>query len=102
MQRARASAPEKTAGFAERIAALTARLAQLRAELETMRGRQNGFLSHLAQNQLLAQKDRLAAYEVQAQFALADMYDRAASATPPAATDKGTAPPPATGNGTTP
>jgi hypothetical protein len=104
VQRARASAPEKTAGFAERINALVARLAQLRADLETMRERQNAFLSQLAQAQLLAQKDRLAAYEVQAQFALADMYDRAASTVTPAANDKAAAPAPApaAGNGGAP
>jgi hypothetical protein len=104
VQRARASAPEQTAGFAERISALTARLAQLRVDMETMRGRQNNFLSHLAQDQLLAQKDRLAAYQVQAQFALADMYDRAASVVPPAAAGAGKTPVPAppAGNGSAP
>jgi len=92
VQRARASAPEKTAGFAERIAALTARLAQLRADMDAMRERQNAFLSQLAQAQLLAQKDRLAAYEVQAQFALADMYDRAATGGQPKPSGSGMTP----------
>ena len=35
--------------------------------------------------ELLAQKDRLAAYQVQAQFALGDIYDRAASQPAPVA-----------------
>jgi hypothetical protein len=39
--------------------------------------RQNGYLAGLAVGQLQEQKDRLAAYRVQARFELASMYDRA-------------------------
>jgi hypothetical protein len=80
VQRARGTAPGATAGFAERIAALNARLAGLRGDMQAARQDQDQFLSSLATQQLLAQKERLAAYEVQAQFSLADIYDRAASA----------------------
>lgn len=83
VQRARALAPTYTAGFAERIAALNGRLAALRAEMDVTRERQNRFLSRLAQTQLLAQKQRLAGYELQAQFALADIYDRSAESGQP-------------------
>ncbi|HYC09871.1 MAG TPA: hypothetical protein VEC10_09555, partial [Steroidobacteraceae bacterium] len=38
------------------------------------------YLARLAVHELEQQKDRLAAYQVQARFALATMYDRAASA----------------------
>jgi hypothetical protein len=39
--------------------------------------RQNGYLAGLAVAQLQEQRDRLAAYRVQARFELASMYDRA-------------------------
>jgi hypothetical protein len=38
------------------------------------------FLARVAAHELEGQKDRLAAYQVQARFALASMYDRAANA----------------------
>jgi hypothetical protein len=79
VQRARVIAPTNTGEFAKRIAALNERLSGLSASLKDAASRQDLFLTHLAQQELLAQKDRLAAYEVQAQFALGDIYDRAAS-----------------------
>jgi hypothetical protein len=41
-------------------------------------------LQHLALDVFLSQKQRLAAYEVQARFSLADIYDRASAAAPAA------------------
>ena len=38
---------------------------------------QSDYLEQLAESELSAQKQRLAAYAVQARFALADIYDRA-------------------------
>jgi hypothetical protein len=79
VQRARGIAPQNTGEFAARIAALSERLRQLRTSMQSTAERQDRYLTHLAQQELLAQKDRLAAYEVQARFALADIYDRAVS-----------------------
>ena len=84
VQHARGSVPNNTGEFAARIAALAARIAALRDHLTQSAQQQNHYLEQLASTALLEQKDRLAAYEVQARFALADIYDRA-TASPPAA-----------------
>ncbi len=91
VQHARSSVPGNTGEFAARIAALVARIAGLKQQLAQSAQQQNHYLEELASTALLEQKDRLAAYEVQARFALADIYDRA-TAPPPAATSA----PPAT------
>lgn len=83
VQRARSSVPTNTGEFEARIAALAARIAQLKERLAQSAQQQNHYLEQLASSALLEQKDRLAAYEVQARFALADIYDRASA--PPAA-----------------
>ena len=93
VQHARSSVPGNTGEFAARIAALVARIAGLKQQLAQSAQQQNHYLEELASTALLEQKDRLAAYEVQARFALADIYDRA-TAPPPAATSA----PPATGS----
>ena len=85
VQRARGSVPTNTGEFAVRIAALASRIAQLQQSLADSAQQQNVFLQHLAQNELLAQKERLAAYEVQARFSLADIYDRASTGEAPKA-----------------
>jgi hypothetical protein len=41
--------------------------------------KQSAYLAQVAVSELEQQKDRLAAYQVQARFALATMYDRAAN-----------------------
>jgi lipopolysaccharide biosynthesis regulator YciM len=79
VQRARNSVPNNTGEFEARIAALAARIAQLRERLAQSAQQQDHYLEQLASSALLGQKDRLAAYEVQARFALADIYDRAAA-----------------------
>ncbi len=50
------------------------------AAASTSRKKQNDFLAQIAVRELQAQKDRLATYQIQARFALATMYDRAANA----------------------
>jgi predicted nucleic acid-binding Zn-ribbon protein len=87
VQKARASVPTNTEEFAGRITALAARIAALKVKLDESAQQQQQYLEQLARDALLEQKDRLSEYEVQAHFALADIYDRASS--PPA-------PPPAT------
>jgi predicted negative regulator of RcsB-dependent stress response len=94
VQKARASVPQNTGEFAARIQALQARIDALRGRLGQAATLQGGYLEQLAEQELVAQQQRLAAYQVQARFALADIYDRAA--TPPAgAAAPGTQQPPA-------
>ncbi len=81
VQRARGSVPQNTGEFAARIAALQARIDALRGRLGSAATLQGAYLERLAEQELVAQQQRLAAYQVQARFALADIYDRAA--TPP-------------------
>jgi hypothetical protein len=83
VEKARKSVPTDTGEFATRIAALRQRIDALQLRLAQTQKKQNGYLSGLAIESLEAQKDRLATYQVQARYALASMYDRAAN--PPAA-----------------
>jgi hypothetical protein len=79
VDRARKSAPNDTGEFAARVADLKARIEALQARLAETQGKQTEYLAQLAVHELDEQKTRLAAYQVQARFALASMYDRAAN-----------------------
>ena len=57
------------------------RIAVLGARLDAAANEQNGYLASIAVKELESQKERLAAYSLQARFALASIYDRASSAT---------------------
>jgi hypothetical protein len=94
VDRARRSVPTNTGEFAARLAALKTRITELQARLVGAEHAQQGYLQQIATAELSAQKDRLDAYEVQARFALATMYDKAANgdATKPAAPDSPGAP----------
>jgi hypothetical protein len=78
VQNARSTVPTNTGDFAERIAALAKRIKSVRERLVATSGQQSIYLQTVAASELTAQKERLAAYAVQAHFALADIYDRAA------------------------
>jgi hypothetical protein len=76
----------------EKFAALTARIEDLRPRVQGLRQtaqrnleRQQAFLQGIAVEELKAQRDRLNTYMVQARFALASIYDRAAARVEPAA-----------------
>jgi Tetratricopeptide repeat-like domain/Tetratricopeptide repeat len=98
VERARHNVPQNNGEFAARVAALRDRIASLQARLAATEERQSVYLAQIAVQELEQQKTRLAAYEVQARFALATMYDRAASA----GTSRGKASAPAQqGNGST-
>ncbi len=84
VEKARKSVPTDTGEFAKRIDALRQRMEALQLRLAEVSKKQNGYLSDLAVASLEAQKDRLATYQVQARYALASMYDRAANAPSPA------------------
>jgi hypothetical protein len=82
VDRARRSVPTNNGEFAARLAALKARITELQARLAGAELAQQAYLQQIAVAELSEQKDRLDAYEVQARFALATMYDKAASAPP--------------------
>lgn len=82
LERARDAATQATGDFAARLASLNQRLTELHAAIAAARQRQDLQLAQRAQEQLLAQRDRLHGHELQARFALADLYDRAIPAAP--------------------
>lgn len=83
VDRARHSVPTNTGEFAARLATLKTRITELQARLASAEKAQQAYLQQIAVAELSDQKDRLDAYEVQARFALATMYDKAASADQP-------------------
>jgi hypothetical protein len=98
VERARKNVPVNTGEFATRVAALQKRIDALQLRLADAERRQSGYLAKVAVHKLEQQKDRLSTYQVQARFALATMYDRAANAqtpraAPAAPVQKGSAPP---------
>lgn len=80
VERARKNMPANTGEFAARIAALRQRLEALQTRLVAAEVKQRDYLAQVAVTELEQQKARLAAYQIQARFALGTMYDRAASA----------------------
>ena len=79
VEKARQSVPTNTGEFATRIAALQQRIDALQIRLVDASQKQSTYLAALAVKELEGQKDRLATYQIQARFALASMYDRAAN-----------------------
>jgi hypothetical protein len=83
VQKARSSMPNNTGDFAARVAALRSRLDAAQVRLAGVAKQQNSLLESLARDELSQQKERIGTYQIQARFALAAIYDRAAA--PPAA-----------------
>jgi thioredoxin-like negative regulator of GroEL len=81
---ARQAMPVDTGGYAERVAAVRARMDQLLQRLSDVSGQQNQFLQSLAIRVLEDQKRRIEAYQLQARYELAAIYDRASSTKPKA------------------
>ncbi|HEY0941618.1 MAG TPA: tetratricopeptide repeat protein [Steroidobacter sp.] len=79
VERAREDYPARTDQFARRVATLPPRIDGLSARLEATAQAQNRYLAAVAIKELETQKQRLAAYSVQARFALASIYDKAAT-----------------------
>ena len=79
VDRARKSVPNNNGEFAARVAALKARIEELQTRLVATQQKQTSYLADLAVHELDEQKGRLAQYQVQARYALASMYDRAAA-----------------------
>ena len=82
VDRAREQVPQRNEQFAARVAALTPQLQALAVRCQTTGAAQSEYLASLAIQQLERQKQRLAQYALQAQFALASIYDRAAAGSP--------------------
>jgi chromosome segregation ATPase len=82
VQRARQSVPTNNGEFASRVAALKARIDALQGRMVAVEQKQADYLAQVAVAELEQQKNRLATYQVQARFALASMYDRAANPEP--------------------
>jgi hypothetical protein len=80
VQRALRSVPANTGEFAARVASLKARIDAIQARIAATEQMQSAYLAQIAVNELTQQKERLVAYQIQARFALASMYDRAANA----------------------
>jgi Tetratricopeptide repeat len=83
VQKARSSMPNNTGEFAARVDALRTRLDATQLRLADVAKQQNGLLEALARDELEQQKERIGTYQIQARFALASIYDRAAA--PPSA-----------------
>jgi hypothetical protein len=75
--------PNNTGEFAARVEALRQRLEAAQVRLAGVAKQQTGLLESLARNELEQQKERIGTYQIQARFALASIYDRAAA--PPSA-----------------
>jgi tetratricopeptide (TPR) repeat protein len=71
------SAPRDTAGFAQRVDDLAQRVDAIGPRIDATAAAQQQMLANVAVQELEAQKRRLASYAMQAQFALASLYDGA-------------------------
>jgi hypothetical protein len=78
VERAREEYPARTETYAQRVEGLQPRIAALDARLAVAAGSMQHHLAAIAVRELKAQQERLAAYALQARFALATIYDRAA------------------------
>jgi hypothetical protein len=92
---ARRDSPADLDGFATRITAVVPRIAHMQQLIAQERGQEEQQLQAMAIDTLRDQRNRLTTYRVQAQFALATIYDRAATAArviPPPKPQPGAAP----------
>ena len=71
--------PLEFAAFSERVAALEPRIESLKMRVEDQMAKQSAYMQSIAVGELQAQKERLNIYTVQARFALAAIYDIAAT-----------------------
>jgi hypothetical protein len=79
VQRAQGDYPARTEEFSKRVQDLEPRLTALESRLDATAHEQNQYLAAVAIKELETQKERLAAYSLQARFALASIYDHATS-----------------------
>ena len=72
--------PLRFEDLSTRVQGLSPRIEGIKMRVEDALSRQRGFLQSIATGELQAQKDRLDVYTIQARFALAAIYDIAATA----------------------
>ncbi len=82
--RAREGAPERNAALGARVGTLEPRVDALSLRVENAKGAQARRLADIAVRELEDQRKRLDEYSIQARYALATIYDRAAAGTAPA------------------
>jgi hypothetical protein len=80
VQEARDAVPDRNGEFAARIARLRPRIDGARAQVAALKTGQAQYLADIAVRELESQKSRIETYMVQARYALATIYDRAAVA----------------------
>jgi tetratricopeptide (TPR) repeat protein len=80
VQEAKTAVPDRNGEFGERIAALRPRIGAARVRLTALEHAQADYLADIAVNELSSQKERISTYMLQARYALATIYDRAAAA----------------------
>jgi TolA-binding protein len=80
VQEARDAVPDRNGEFAARIARLRPRIEGARAQVAALKSDQARYLADIAVRELESQKGRIETYTVQARYALATIYDRAAEA----------------------
>jgi len=71
--------PLEFAAFSERVAGLEPRIESMKMRVEDQMAKKSGYMQSIAVGELQAQKERLNIYTVQARFALAAIYDIAAT-----------------------
>jgi hypothetical protein len=81
---AQTAARTRIASLSERVAQQPPRIVALTAQTENLLARQQAELERMAIEELERDKQRLNSYTLDAEFALAQIYDRAASQAPPA------------------
>ncbi len=86
VRQARDGTPASTGAYASRVAAVRSRIDQLQARLAATSVQQNRHLQLLAIRELEGQKQRIEAYQIQARYELAAIYDKASNSPPPKAT----------------
>ena len=89
--RAREGAPERNAALGARVGTLEPRVDSLSLRVENAKGAQARRLADIAVRELEDQRKRLDEYSIQARYALATIYDRAAAGTAPAKPQAGAA-----------
>jgi hypothetical protein len=82
--RAREGAPERNAALGARVGSLAPRVDALTLRVENAKGAQARRLADIAVRELEEQRRRLDEYSIQARYALATIYDRAAAGNAPA------------------
>jgi tetratricopeptide (TPR) repeat protein len=80
LTQARQTVPVNDGGFAGRVGAVRQRIDELQRRLAETSLKQNRYLQLLAIRELQSQKQRIEAYQVQARYELAAIYDRASNA----------------------